>query len=158
MQHGDAEANSDPRKIKLNNFSCCHCNVNSLISGKMANLSQIEAYNSIYKYAIIWISETYFDSSILVDDKRIQLDGYNLFRVDHPNKTKTDCVCIYCKESLGTKVLDVLYINQCLLFKVQNKTGYLSIMYRSPGQNNDESDEFLDSFENLQNNIAKSGP
>ena len=31
-------------------------------------------------------------------------------------------------------------------------------MYRSPGQNNDESDEFLDSFENLLNNIAKSGP
>ena len=65
----------------------------------MAKLSQIEVYNSIFKNDMICISEKYFDSSILVDDKRIQSDCYSLIRADHSNNTKRSGV--YYKESLS---------------------------------------------------------
>ena len=103
LQRGDVEANTGHRKIQLNCFSSCHWNVNSFISHKMAKLPQIEAYNSIYKYDMIYISKKYFDTSISVDDKKNQLDGYNLSRADHSNNTKRQkgC-CLVLHLSLGT--------------------------------------------------------
>ena len=82
------------------------------------------------------ISETYFDSSISVDDKRIQFVGYNLTRADHSSNIKRGGVCIY-SSSLVIKVLDIPSVNKCLLYEVsvQNKRGYASVMYRSPNQN-----------------------
>ena len=73
---------------------------------------------------MICISETYFYSSELVDDKGIKLDRHNLTRVDHPNNTIRGGVCIYCKESSSIKVLDVPSINECLLCKVSVKKKY----------------------------------
>ena len=103
------------------------------------------------------ISGTYFDFSILVDDKRIELDGYNLIMANHTNNTRTGGVCIYYKEFLVIKVLDV-HFNNFYYAKVQQKTrNDVCAMYRSSSQNN-EFDEFLHSFENLPNNIAKSSP
>lgn len=68
LQHAYVEVNPGPRKAKFNSFSCCHWNVNSLICHKIAKISQIEpySYNSTYKYDMICISETYFDSSNLL--------------------------------------------------------------------------------------------
>ena len=63
-------------------------------------------------------------------------------------------------KSLGIKALDAPSINECLLceLSVQSKRRYINVMYRSQSQNNDEFDEFLNSFENLLSNIAKSSP
>ena len=62
----------------------------------------MEAYNSLYNYNFLCISETYFDSFIL-GDRNFQLNGYHLIRADHPSNTKRDGVCIYHKESLGVR-------------------------------------------------------
>ena len=59
-----------------------------MISQRLTKWSEIEAYNSIYKYDMICISEIYFDFSIPAEDKIIQLDGYNSVRADHPCNTK----------------------------------------------------------------------
>ena len=67
---------------------------------KNGKLSEIEVNNSIYKYDMICISETYVDSYISSEDKRIQLDWCNLIREDNPSNTKRGGVCIYYKESL----------------------------------------------------------
>ena len=75
--------------------------------------------------------------------------------MDHPKKQKGGGACIYYKE-LGIKALDAPSINECLLceLSVQSKRRYINVMYRSQSQNNDEFDEFLNSFENLLSNIA----
>ena len=64
-----------------------------------------------------------------------QLDGYNLIRADHPFNTTRGGACIYYKNVLGIKVLDVPSINGCLFceISVQNR-GYVSVLYRSSGQ------------------------
>ena len=64
LQHGDIETNPGPQKEKTKNLSCCHWNVNSLIAHNLFKISQLEAYNSVYKHDFICISETFFDSSV----------------------------------------------------------------------------------------------
>ena len=100
----ETESNPGPNKEHINYLSCCHWNVNSLLAQNMCKISQMEAYNSLYNYNFICISETYFDSSIL-GDRNFQLNGYHLIRADHPTNTKREGVCIYHKESLGVRLL-----------------------------------------------------
>ena len=62
--HGDIELNPGPRKIKTNTLSVCHWNLNSLCAHNFSKLTQLKAYNSLYKHDFICLSETYLDSSI----------------------------------------------------------------------------------------------
>ena len=101
LQHGDIESNLGPKNKQVNNLSCCHWNVNSLLAQNLSKISEIEAYRSLYSHDFICISETYFDSAILEGNKSFHLNGYNLRRADHPNSTKRRGVCIYYKEFLG---------------------------------------------------------
>ena len=75
LLHVDVETNSGPDK-KYKPFTCCHCNVNSLSAHNLLKLSSITAYNTIYKYDFICISETYLDSSAQSDDRDISITGY----------------------------------------------------------------------------------
>ena len=51
--HGDIELNPGPRKLKTNSFSICHWNLNSLATYNFSKLTQLIAYNSIYKHDFI---------------------------------------------------------------------------------------------------------
>ena len=105
LQHGDFESNPGPKKEQIKYISCCHWNVNSLLAQNMCEISQIEAYNPLYNYDFICISETFFGSSILEGDQNFQVNGYQLIRADHPSNTKRGGVCIYHKESLGVRLV-----------------------------------------------------
>ena len=87
MQHGDIESNPGPSK-KHRPLTCCHWTVNSLTAHKMLKKSLMEAYNDDHKYDIIYISETYLDSSVSDDDKEFAMAGYNLIHADHPSNVK----------------------------------------------------------------------
>ena len=67
----DIETNPGPQKEKKKNLSCYHWNVNSLIAHNLSKISQLEAYNSVYKHDFVCISETFFDSSVQEWDKNI---------------------------------------------------------------------------------------
>ena len=56
---------------------------------------------------IICLSETYLDSSILTEEKSLIIGGYKLLRVDHLSDSKRGGVCIYHKESISVKVLNL---------------------------------------------------
>ena len=72
-QHGDMEMDHGPRKTESNSFSCCHQNVSSLISCKMAKLL-------ISPYLLM---------------TKIQLDGHYLTRADHVSNTKVGGVGLF---------------------------------------------------------------
>ena len=101
LKTGDIELNPVPNKNSHSYFSCCHWNVNSLATDNYSKVVALKAYNSIYKYDFICISETFLDSSFESDYKNLMLEGYNLIRSDHPSNTKRGGVCIYYKESLA---------------------------------------------------------
>ena len=159
LLHGDVETNPGPNK-KYKPFTCCHWNVNSLTAHNMVKLSSIAAYNTIHKYDFICISETYLDSSVPTDDRDTLINGYNLIRADHPSNTKRGGVCIYYRESLAVQLVETNYLSECLLCEVSinNKKGYVAVLYRSPSQNSLKFDNFVLKFEMMLSDINSSKP
>ena len=104
LQHGDIESNPGPKKEQIKYISCCHWNVNSLLAQNMCKISEIEAYNSLYNYDFICISETFFDSSTLEGDRNFQLNGYQLIRADHPSNT-IKWRSLYLSQRISSKII-----------------------------------------------------
>ena len=152
--HGDIELNPAPRKLKTNSFSIFHWNLNSLATHNYSKLTQLIAYNSVYKHDFICLSETYLDSSI--PDNLIDIEGYKLICSDHPDNTNKSGVCICYKESLPVQIINR---NRMLLeMSYNNKKVIVSVIYRSPSQSFDEFDSFMSNFENFLNEINKRKP
>ena len=156
--HGDIELNPGPRKLRNKSLSVCHWNLNSLTAHNYSKLMQLKAYTSMYKHDFICLSETYLDSS--TPDSLLEIDGYNLIHADHPGNVKRGGVCIYYKESLPVRVLSSPYLKETLLLEMidNNKKLIVSVIYRSPRQNNCEFNSFLSSFEQLLSEISKRKP
>ena len=90
-------------------------------------------------------SETYLDSFTLLNDNSLQIEGCNLVRADHPNEVKRGGVSIYYIESLPVRVISISYLKEAVLLELvqnNNKT-FVSVIYRSPIQTNDEFNQFL---------------
>ena len=115
--NGDVEFNPGPKKNKEFSLSCCHWNVNSLLAHDCAKVTSLEAYNSVFKYDFICISETYTDSTISSDNNNLNISGYNLIKADHPSNSKREIVCIYYKESLAVQTLNNIGLPVCLVCK-----------------------------------------
>ena len=117
----------------------------------------LQAFNSLHKFDLICLSETYLDSSISTEEKSLIIDGYKLLRSDHPSDTKRGGVCIYHKETMSVKVLNLFQLPECLVCEVsiQNKRGFLATMYHSPSQSHDCFQNFLNEFEKLLSSIAE---
>ena len=89
LSHSDIEVNLGPNR-KISKFSCCHWNVNSILAHD--KLSLIKLYNTVQKYDIICISETFLDSS--ANESSLLIPGYHLLRADHPINLKEGDVYI----------------------------------------------------------------
>ena len=87
----------------------------------------------------------YLDSSVPVDDNNLQIPRCIFIRADHLSKTKL-------KHFLPTKAIDVKYLHESLNFEDEKfKIGgtickYLSLC-RSPSQNKDDFETFLENLE-----------
>ena len=158
LKHGDVEINPGPKKKETTFFSCLHRNINSILAHN--KLTLLQAYNTIHQYDILCISETYLDSFISNDDTPLSLPGYNLARSDHPGNVKRGGVCLYYKEKLSLRMINVSFLSQCVLCEVtpQRQKGYVIVIYRSPSQTAVEFDEFLSNLEKLLNFVKQSQP
>ena len=128
------------------------------ICSQLLKTYTVKACISIYKYDFICSSETYLDSS--VPDSLLEIDGYDLICSDHPNDVKRGGVCIYYKESLPVRAINIPFLKEALLLEMayNNKKVIVSVLYRSPSQNNCEFNSFLRSVERLLSDIKKSKP
>ena len=68
---------------------------------------------------IVCLSETFFDSSISIDDDNLQIPGYSSIRADHVSNTKCGGVLLYYKSFLPIKLIDVSYLNECISFELR---------------------------------------
>ena len=118
-QRGDIEMNPGPKPNPCHRFSICHWNLNSLAADNYLKVSLLRAYVAITKFDVVYLSETYLDSSYLSDNDNFYLPGYNLVRADHPSNTKKGGVCIYFKNSLPLKVLDIQLLQECINFEIK---------------------------------------
>ena len=73
-------------------------------------------YISTYKHDFMCLSETYLDSS--TPSNIIDIQGYKLIRSDHPDNIKRGGVCIYYKESLPVRVINLPFFKEALLLEM----------------------------------------
>ena len=114
----------------------------------------MKAYNSVYKYDFLCASENFLNSSFESNDKDLMIEGYNFIRSDHPINTKRGGVCIYYKESLVVRIVNITSLTECLVCEVtiQNKKVYVVVVYRSPSQSTSEFESFLSGLEDWPSN------
>ena len=155
---GDIEENPGP---KFSNLSFCHWNLNGLTAHDCKKVSLLQAYITQNNYDIICLSETFLNSSIQKDDKKIKIDGYNLIRLDDSSDSKKHGVCIYYKEHLPLiRRDDINTLENCLVTEIhsQNEKCFLTCVYRPPSQNRDEFENFCTNFDTILNNINDEMP
>ena len=82
----------------------------------------------MYKHDFLCLSETYLDAS--VPDSLLEIDRCNLVRAHHPNDTKRGGVCIYYKESLPVRTINLSYFEEALLLEItyHNKKIIVSVI------------------------------
>ena len=85
----------------------------------------------MHQYDIFCTSETYLDFTVSVDDAILSLPRYNLFRSDHPGNVKRGGVCLYYKENLFLRIINVSFLSQCVLCEVaiQRQKCYVIVIY-----------------------------
>ena len=49
----------------------------------------------MHKFDMIYLSETFLDSSHLTNDERLNMKGYKLVKADNPSESKKGTVGIY---------------------------------------------------------------
>ena len=92
---GDIESNPGPRRYdSCYNFSIGHWNFNSMTAHNFEKINLLKAYNTINKFSVICLSESYLDSYRASDNDDLNIKGYNLYRSDQPNNVKRGSVCI----------------------------------------------------------------
>ena len=140
MLSGDIETNPGPDPGYLSSFSFCHWNLNSIAAHNFIKMSLLQAYNTINRFDIICLSETYLDNSYHTDDDQLTFPGYNLIRADNPNNIKRGGVCIYHRDSLPVKVINLNILNEFLVCKLSlgSQRVCLVSIYRTPSQSNNE--------------------
>ena len=112
---GHLEINPGPKSNALNRcFSIRHWNLNSISAHMFTKVSLLSAYISVHKFDIICLSETYLNSEIPSDDENLEIPGYNLVREDHPSNSKRGGVCVYYKNSLPFRVINVKYLQESI--------------------------------------------
>ena len=82
LMSGDVHPNPGPF---ISSVKFCHWNLNSILARNSIKLSLIEVYDSIHKFDLIALSETYLNNSISNEDIPLQGFSHNVFRSDHPS-------------------------------------------------------------------------
>ena len=79
----------------------------------------------------------------------METPSYDSFRADHPSNTKRGGGCIYYRKSLPLKILNILYLHQCINSEIRlgGKLNWPVSLYRSPSQSQDDFESFANSFE-----------
>ena len=155
---GDIELNPGPNE--RDNLTMCHWNLNSIAAHNFIKMKSLQAYNSIQKFDIICLSETYLDKSYCNDCEDININGYKWIRADNPQNTKRGGVCLYYKEHLPIKILNFHCLSECIVceFSYLKKKCFIASLYRSPSQTSDEFELFISKFDNLLGTLFSHNP
>ena len=115
---GGIEENPGPNRNSNQSFSICHWNLNSITAHSYLKISLLRAYISLHNFDVVCISETYLDSTTALDDENLEIAGYNLLKADHASNSKRSGVCVHYKSSLPLRLIDVHYLQECLIFEI----------------------------------------
>ena len=104
------------------------------------------------------MSETYLDTSVPLRDINLEIQGYELVRSDHPSQHKRGGVCIYFRNSLPLKILNINYLQENITSELQvgSKIYNFVSLYWSPSQTSDDFEKLSGDFELTLDNLVES--
>ena len=108
----DNELNPDPERTSWESFSIFNWNLNNIPAYNCVKISLLQAYISITKIDMLYLSETYDDDLIPCNDFDVDVSGYTRDRSDHPSNGKRGGVCICCKGCLRLNVTEIHYLQE----------------------------------------------
>ena len=79
---------------------------------------------------------------------------------DHPANSKCGGVCMYYKNCLQLKNLDIRFLHESIAFhlRIGDRLCSFISLYRSPNQSYDDFESFLDNFELPLDTLAQKNP
>ena len=109
---------------------------------------------------MICLSETYLNSSNSPDHETFEISGYSLVCSDHLLNSKSGRVNMYYQNYLPLRIISVLYLSECLNFEIMvgNKICNFITLYRSPSQNQDDFQAFVDNLDMNLETLAQRNP
>ena len=157
---GDIELNPGPKQKQDQILSICQLNLNNIPAYKFQKLALLQGYISSNKVDILCLSETFLNPNISCDDSNLQLPGSDLIRADHPSNTKRGVVCIYYRNLLPLKLINIHYLNECITFEIKlgDKICNFVSLYRSPNQSEDDFENFCNNFELTLDAVSATNP
>ena len=133
---GDVEENPGAEPTSNQIFSICHWNLNSVSAHNYIKLSLLRVYLSTHRFYVICLSETNLHSDTIHEKSNLEIVGYTLIRADHPSNTKRGGACLYYRNSLAFRLLNIQYLEECINFEISfaDKVHNFISLYRSPNQ------------------------
>ena len=121
----------------------------------------MEAFISTHNCNILCLSETFLDSTIDLNDRNTNSNGYFNLRADHPSNSKYGAICIHLKRSLPLirrNYLSVVHETIVTEISVDDETYFFTCFYRLPSQHHVELDDFCSEPNLLLTNINNIQP
>ena len=137
------------------------CNIlNSISAHNFSKFSLLNAYTSLHSFDIIFLYETYVDSSIFSHDPNLEIQGYDLIRADHPSNIKRGGFCIYYKNHLLLNLININFLHECLTVElnIKDKQCVLLALYQSPSQSHNKFYNFIATLESIFQAIILKNP
>jgi len=144
-------------------FSFATFNIDSILARDGCKLAVIESIDSLYKFDLFGICESYLTDSI--SNSEIKLSGFS------PDPLRSDCkqqdgrprggVLLYFKDHIPIKHRpDLEIIDECIVaeLRIKNKKIFYILSYRSPSQTAQTFSDFMDKLQVLLDGIAKENP
>ena len=145
--HGDIELNPGLKHEQGQSLSIYHWNLNSIPAHNFQKLALLQGFISSNKVDILCLSKAFLNSDISCDDSNLQLPGFDFIRApDHPSNTKRGRVCIYYRNFLPLKLININYLNECITFEIKLGDNFFSLC-RSPNLSEDDSENVCNNLE-----------
>jgi len=155
---GDIHKHPGPNS-KIEHLKVMHWNLNSLKAHNFERLHNLSVYNAIYKFHIIAISESALTNKI--DDKKIEIEGYDTARYDLIDEDTHGGVLIYFRQDLSVKQrtdLNVPTYTIVLELSISRKKVFCIVTYRKFGQTITESETYLEKLNEIMEQIRLETP
>ena len=115
----------------------------------------------MHKFDIICISESHLNSETLSSNYNLNIPGYNMYCAD-PFGNRREEVCIYYKETLLIKMLNINFLQEhiCFDLKIGNKCCTIVSMsiYRLSSRSTNEFEIFLNNSNLTLESVAQKNP
>ena len=108
---GDNETNPEPWRSLSNHF-------NSISAHNFAKVQLLKEYLAVHKFDDVCLSEPYLNSSF-PDNDNLDIPGYIMVRNVHPTNGKCGDVCMYYKNCISLKVLDIRFLHESIVFELR---------------------------------------